>query len=152
MYRYRHDNPAPAQPYRQSGHPARVAAAHVHHHHHHRGQARHRLQPYRHPASQGRTEAVPRHHQPRREPHDGRPHRLKCNICSFSRAPVFHRHFSSLHLRELTGVESTGSAYLCPSCKSHHRPNPEPRTKIVVSDSQLHEFFAPPDHAMTSRM
>ena len=65
---------------------------------------------------------------------------------------MFHRHFSSIRLRELTGVESTGSYYLCPSCKSHHTPYPKPRTKIVVSDSTLHQFFAPPDHSASSKV
>ena len=73
-----------------------------------------------------------------------------CNICSYTqvypneRVPLYHRHFSSLRLREYQGAEDTGNRYLCPSCKSRHTPYPEERIKIVVSDSSLHQFFAPP--------
>ena len=74
-----------------------------------------------------------------------------CNICSHNQephepqVPVYHRHFSSLRLREMIGVEVENKRYLCPSCKSFHLPYPdlEDRIKIVVSDSTLHEFFAP---------
>ena len=77
--------------------------------------------------------------------------RKKCMICSFTQpypaeqVPVYHRHFSSLRLREYTGIEGTNTAYLCPSCKSHHSPYPDARVKIVVSGSTLHQFFAPPE-------
>ena len=153
MLRYRRDYPAPAQPYRQSAYPARVAAAQPRHYHHSYDQARHRPHPYRQGERQPHAEAGLRQHQRPHDPRDARPHRQKCYICSHSQsgAAVYHRHFSSLHLREITGIESSGSSYLCPSCKSHHRPYPEPRTKIIVSDSTLHEFFAPPDHARTKR-
>ena len=79
----------------------------------------------------------------------------KCKICSYTQPyptepiPVYHQHFSSLRLRELNGSEISNSRYLCPSCKSHHTPYPEPRVKIVVSDSTLHQFFAPPGHLGT---
>ena len=71
-----------------------------------------------------------------------------CLICSFTQeypnpqVPVYHRHFSSLRLREMTGVEDSNRVYLCPSCKSHHQPYPNNRIKVVVSDSTLHEFYA----------
>ena len=57
-------------------------------------------------------------------------------------APVYHRHFSSLRLRELTGAETRTAPYLCPSCKAPHLPYPGERVKVVISDSTLHEFFA----------
>ena len=74
-----------------------------------------------------------------------------CSICSYNqdahepKVPVYHRHFSSYRLREMTGAEAENKRYLCPSCKSFHLPYPDPenRVKIVVSDSTLHEFFAP---------
>lgn len=71
-----------------------------------------------------------------------------CQICSFTQPypaeqrRVFHSHFSSLRLRELTGVEGTDNNFLCPSCKSSHAPYPEDRIKLVISDSSLHKFFA----------
>ena len=34
---------------------------------------------------------------------------------------------------------------------SHHLPYPENRIKIVVSDSTLHQFFAPPGHIATQQ-
>ena len=45
----------------------------------------------------------------------------------------------------MIGVESSGKGYLCPSCKSRHRPYTDRRIKVVVSDI-LHEFFAPPGY------
>ena len=72
-----------------------------------------------------------------------------CQICSFKqeapeeKKPVHHQHFSSIHLRDILGVEATRTGYFCPSCKSRHFPYPKDRTKIVVSDSTLHNFFAP---------
>ena len=71
---------------------------------------------------------------------------VRCVICSTGQRPIIHRHFSSLWLREVTGVETAGTPHLCPSCKSRHVPYPYSRTKIVVSDSTLHVFFAPPGH------
>ena len=76
----------------------------------------------------------------------------RCNICSYRQsypavpAPIHHRHFSSAQHRELLGVETTGARYFCPSCKSNHRPYLDDRIKVVVSDSTLHEFFAPSNH------
>ena len=84
------------------------------------------------------------------------PHK-KCYICSYSQVypdpevEIFHRHFSSLRLREITDMEDKTTVYLCPSCMSHHKPYPENRIKIVVSDSTLHQFFAPPDNIATSQ-
>ena len=153
MYRYQQD-------YRRQGHLARATAAQVHHSHHsyepqgnRQNQRRvHQAHPYRQAGSRDRVAAAradqpdePHEHSVPHGPrvlHRPRVQQQQCNICSFSqrngrrRAPVFHRHhFSSIHLRELTGVESTGSYYLCPSCKSHHTPYPKPRTKIIVSDN-----------------
>ena len=93
-------------------------------------------------------------------PHHGRPRNHqqgRCNICSYNQevhehqVPVYHRHFSSLRLRQMTGAEAENKRYLCPSCKSFHLPYPDPenRIKIVVSDSTLHEFFAPPASCRT---
>ena len=79
---------------------------------------------------------------------------LRCNICSYSQtfpmepAPVFHKHFSSAQLREILEVEGTGRWFYCPSCKSRHRPYIDERIKVVVSDSTLHEFFAPSSHSL----
>ena len=77
--------------------------------------------------------------------------RKRCEICSFSQKPpdekkaVWHDHFSSKSLRELLGVEfALSGAYYCPSCKTNHSPYPTERTKVVLSDSTLHNFFAPP--------
>ena len=106
-------------------------------------------QPRQVPGQSGR----PRHQEQRAG--DGR-----CTICSFTqqypqpRVPVYHRHFSSVRARILAGVEDTTRPYLCPSCKSQHSPyhyqqtwSGQDRTKIVVSDSTLHSFFAPPNQA-----
>ena len=78
-----------------------------------------------------------------------------CSICSFKQippanlGPVFHRHFSSLFLRKVTGVELSGAVHLCPSCKKEHIPYPEDRLSIVVADSSLHQFFAPTGYVET---
>ena len=95
----------------------------------------------------------PRHQEHRAG--DGR-----CTICSLTqqfpqpKVPVYHRHFSSVRARMLAGVEDTTRPYLCPSCKTQHSPyhyqqtlSGQDRTKIVVSDSTLHSFFAPPNQA-----
>ena len=80
----------------------------------------------------------------------------RCEICSFSqkppdaKKPVHHDHYSSKSLREILGVEfALSGAYFCPSCKGRHAPYPTERTKIVLSDSTLHNFFAPPNHTST---
>ena len=94
-----------------------------------------------------------RYGQPQPVPQEADIESGSCNICSFTqvypseKVHVYHRHFSSLRLREYLGVEVTGNRYLCPSCKSHHSPYPEERHKIVVSDSTLHQFFAPPGYS-----
>ena len=44
----------------------------------------------------------------------------------------------------MLGVEGTEKFYFCPTCKSSHRSNTRNRVKLVVSDSSLHQFFAPP--------
>ena len=80
----------------------------------------------------------------------------QCQICSYTQpspaeqVPISHKHFSTLRLREYIGVESTGKGYLCPSCKSRHRPYTDARIKVVVSDSTLHQFFAPPGYTRTN--
>ena len=67
-----------------------------------------------------------------------------CHICSYSQPyparqkPVYHSHFSSLSLRQITGSEDTGEDYLCPSCKARHAPYPDSRIKVVLSDYTLH--------------
>ena len=127
--------------------------------------APHQQQSYRHPGHSTRATAAPYHHVPQRAqlapqgPHDVRPpHRSeprRCYICSYTQPypdaqiPIYHRHFSSLRLRELIGVEDMTKPYQCPSCKSHHQPYPNDRIKIVVSDSTLHQFFAPPGYTAT---
>ena len=77
---------------------------------------------------------------------DARP----CAICSRRNGPadreVFHRHFSSLFLRRLTGAEDVDREYLCPSCMRQHFPYPDQRLRVVVTDSTLHQFFAPPGY------
>ena len=79
----------------------------------------------------------------------------ECSICSFKpnpphkRGPVYHNHYSSLFLRKLTGVEFSSASALCPSCKKEHVPYPEKRLNIVVSDSTLHQYFAPSGYIET---
>ena len=46
-------------------------------------------------------------------------------------------------------MEGTDRRFLCPSCKSHHRSYPEEKIKLVVSDSTLHQFFAPPGYSQS---
>ena len=75
----------------------------------------------------------------------------ECEMCSFLQnpsdsGPVFHRHLSSLYYRQITGSEDSGISYLCPSCMSSHEPYPGNRLRIVVSDSAMHQFYAPPGH------
>ena len=75
-----------------------------------------------------------------------------CNICSYTqkypipKVPVHHAHYSSVSLRELLSVETTGNGYYCPSCKCYHVPYKDDRLKVAISDSTLHEFFAPRNH------
>ena len=89
------------------------------------------------------------------QPSTGR--KSSCQICSFTqKAPdvkrqVYHDHFSSKNLREILGVEfSLSGSYFCPSCKCRHAPYPTERTKIVLSDSTMHNFFAPPTATRTN--
>ena len=98
------------------------------------------------PAQQLDRHHVPAHHFQHRAPNNTAGN--ECTICSYKQqspdtvAPVYHRHFSSVRLRELTGAETKTDPYLCPSCKAPHVPYPGDRVKIVVSDSTLHEFYA----------
>ena len=75
-----------------------------------------------------------------------------CNICSYTqkypipKIPIHHSHYSSVSLRELLSVETSGKEYFCPSCKCHHVPYKDERLKVAISDSTLHEFFAPRNH------
>ena len=84
------------------------------------------------------------------DPQAGQGH---CLICSYTQeyparqVPVYHRHFSSRRLREMIGVEDKDHPYYCPSCKYQHKPYPNTRIKVVVSDSTLHNFFAPSSHS-----
>ena len=88
--------------------------------------------------------------------HQGQPSHpvpdLPCQICSYGQTypapqrPIYHTHYSSLSLRQITGAEETGVEYLCPSCKGRHTPYPDSRVKLVLSDFTLHQFFAPPNH------
>ena len=74
----------------------------------------------------------------------------RCNICSYTQSypdekvPIYHRHFSSVHLRELLQVENTENRFYCPSCLSRHQSYSYDKINVVVSDFTLHEFFAPP--------
>ena len=97
-----------------------------------------------------RSRTVRLQYQRYQEPHsEADPH---CQICSYTQPypapqkPVSHTHFSSVRLRELTGVEGTESTYLCPSCKSSHVAYPEERIKLVISDFTLHRFFTLSSH------
>ena len=75
----------------------------------------------------------------------------QCSICSFMQTypsvpiPIYHRHFSTIKLRDLLGVEESGLGYLCPTCKSRHRPYIDERLRVVVSDSTLHDLFSRSD-------
>ena len=79
----------------------------------------------------------------------------ECEICSFldssDTGPVFHRHFSSLYYRQITGAEEANVSSLCPSCMVSHEPYPGNRVKIVVSDSAMHQFYAPPGHVQSQQ-
>ena len=170
MHRYQQDRST--LPYRRPGHLARATSRRVHHSHplnepqsyRQNHQHVHQAHPYRQAGNRNHYELEreneAREHRVHRVQHRPRvqQQQQQCMICSYSqrdgrlRAPVFHRHYSSIRHRELTGVESSGSRHLCPSCKSHHTPYPTPRTKIIVSDSTLHQFFAPPDHAASSKV
>ena len=92
--------------------------------------------------------AVPRHGPVQDRAGDRQPGQGHCNICSYTQeyparqVPVYHRHFSSRRLREMSGAENSNNPYYCPSCKHQHQPDPTNRIKVVVSDSTLHNFFS----------
>ena len=71
----------------------------------------------------------------------------ECLICSYKQPypsepiPIYHRHFSTINLRKLLGVEESRIGYYCPTCKSRHRPYIDDRLRVVVSDSTLHDFY-----------
>ena len=79
----------------------------------------------------------------------------ECSICSFTqkypiqKIPVHHSHFSSVNLRELQDVETNRKESYCLSCKSLHAPYADERLKVLISDSTLHEFFAPRNYTAT---
>ena len=56
---------------------------------------------------------------------------------------VKHIHFSSRYLLSMSGGDNVEEKY-CLSCKKAHAANPTKRVKLVLSDSTLHMFFAPP--------
>ena len=60
--------------------------------------------------------------------------------------PVKHIHFSSRYLLSMSGGDNVEEKY-CLSCKKAHAANPTKRVKLVLSDSTLHMFFAPPANA-----
>ena len=72
----------------------------------------------------------------------------RCELCSFKqlggqkKKDVYHKHFSSKNVRELQGVEGIQGDHFCPTCKNTHS-SVQPRLKICLSDSTLHEFWAP---------
>ena len=107
-------------------------------------------------AQQGRH-GQPQQGHPRHRAPGGRD---PCTICSYTqeehlpKVPIYHRHFSSLRIRELSRAETTPAPYNCPSCKTQHLPYPlqqtwsgQDRVKVVLSDSTLHAFFDPPSPA-----
>ena len=110
----------------------------------------HRATPYRVTRNHAQPHGQPRHqvpHVPQEDP--AAPSRASpglCQVCSSSDKQIYHKHFSSLRLRQILDVENSDRGYMCPSCKSRHRSYPETRVKMVVSDSTLHEFFAPPGY------
>ena len=131
---------ARAVPYYNPRHTAQVSRYHV------------PVQPPSQGVSVSVADAVPRHHgRVQHAPHHHQQDPGSCNICSFAqhppdrKVPIYHRHFSSLRVRCLNGSEASNSPYLCPSCRSSHVPYPKTRTKLIISDSTLHMFFAPPD-------
>lgn len=77
----------------------------------------------------------------------------RCEICSYrqpnreDRQAIYHHHFSTKQLRELTGVEESDGNYFCPTCGEGgapgkvHASNNSERIKILVSSSTLHEYW-----------
>ena len=49
----------------------------------------------------------------------------------------------------MLGVENSSRVYFCPSCKDRHSAYPFERLKVVVSDSTLHQFYAPPGNIVS---
>ena len=141
MNRYQRRSSAPYNNWRLAGTSARQPAVRQYDRHHVPAELLQSAQPYRAQPYRSQAASPPR----------------KCYICSFSQVypdpevEIFHRHFSSLRLREMTGMEDKTTVYLCPSCMSHHQPYPENRIKICVSDSTLHQFFAPPGYTATNQ-
>ena len=74
--------------------------------------------------------------------------RTRCDICSYKqlggqeKKALYHKHYSSKSVREIQGVESEPGDYFCPTCKKVHSST-QPRLKICLSSSTLHEFWAP---------
>ena len=78
----------------------------------------------------------------------------KCKICSHNqlsedvRRSVYHRHFSSKLSRELGTDNDSDQEYFCPTCKKCHPSITQPRLKICLSSSILHEFWEPRDSSV----
>ena len=80
----------------------------------------------------------------------------KCNICSYRQLeppglPIYHRHFSSVEMRIMQGVEwsTTNRSYLCPTCQMSHPARPDSGLNVCLGDSQLHEFHVPREPGVT---
>lgn len=80
----------------------------------------------------------------------------KCNICSYRQLeppglPIYHRHFSSVEMRIMQGVEwsTTNRSYLCPTCQMSHKARPDSGLNVCLGDSQLHEFHVPREPGIT---
>ena len=73
----------------------------------------------------------------------------RCSICSYNQLKeedkqvVYHKHFSSMFLRDCMGLTKSPGDYACPSCKADHPSVQNTRRKVCLSDSMLHEFWAP---------
>ena len=99
-----------------------------------------------------RDHHAPQHHQGAARQRQDQPSQPACQICSHRqpyparKIPIYHTHYSSLNVRQITGVNESGEEYSCPSCKSRHVPYPDNRIKLVLSDFTLHNFFDPPNH------
>ena len=75
------------------------------------------------------------------------------NECSFlqNNAEVYHRHFSSLYHRQISGAEDSAEAYHCLSCMRRHVPYEDQRLRVAVTDSTLHQFYAPAGYTGTEQ-
>ena len=73
----------------------------------------------------------------------------RCSICSNNqlnegdKQVVYHKHFSSMFLRDCMGVNKSPGDYYCPTCKASHSSVQNTRRKVCLSSSMLHEFWAP---------